>query len=198
MKYYEIYRSDQQSTQRLYATFTNLDLYDHISLIKGEEITVNFKTPLQYTMAREGKAKTFFPEKLEYIRINGGGILIHNRAKKIFASLTKHHTMYKSEIEYLGEQLPGPYFTINLETLYPAADLDKSDCYKDTIRGEEHILSIDRLVLSQKKLDQIPKDEHLFRLAEFTPITIVDEVGKNLIEEAKITGVEFTELEVAL
>ena len=102
--------------------------------------------------------------------------------------------MYRAEIEYQGEKLEGPFFVMNLEVLYPAMNLKKSDY--NTL-GEDKIMVVDKLILSRKKLKKIPKDEHLFRLKEFRAVTIIDEYGKNLIEEAKVIGVEFVELEIA-
>lgn len=195
MKYYEIYRSDQQSTQGLFANF--VDMNSKVFWSDGKKIDQKMKLPVQYIMERQGKAKTFFPEKLEYINNSRDGILIHNRVKKIFASLTKHHTMYESQIEYQGEKLPGPYYTMNLEVLRSAMEIEKSDFWMDEVRGKEYIASVHKLILSAKKLSQIPKDEHLFRLKEFTPITIIDEYGKDLIEEFGVVGVEFQELEIA-
>lgn len=197
MKYYKIYASKQQLTHGLFVNFKDDQIRQDLQLIHGARIQDTVKTPLKFMIMKKSKSKTFSINGLEYLNLGGGGILIHDRAKKLFASLTKHHTMYKSQIEYQGEILPGPYYTMNLEVLRPAMEMEKSNFWKDEIRGEEHILSVDHLVLSQKKLDQISEDEHLFRLEEFTPIIIVDEYGKNLIEEAKIIGVEFREIEVA-
>ena len=121
---------------------------------------------------------------------------MHKRAKKIFASLSQHHSMYRAEIEYQGEKLESPYFVMNLEVLYPAMNKTASEVfYRST--EKKKILSVIKMVLSRKKLKKIPKDEHLFRLKEFQAVTIIDEYGKNLIEEAKVIGVEFVELEIA-
>ena len=193
MKYYEMHKSERQGSQGLMANDTN---EEYIPLISGNPLDKNIKQPIKYILEKAGSSKTFQPEIQEFLNTGGGGILIHNRVKKVFQSLCKHHTLYKSEVEYLGEKLNGLFYTMNLEILYPAMNLDKSE-YGFYASEKNRISYVRKLILSRKKLKKIPKDEHLFRLKEFRAVTIIDEYGKNLIEEAKVIGVEFVELEIA-
>ena len=193
MKYYKMLESEKQGSQGLMANYTN---NDYIPLLEGIPLDKNIKLPIQYTLTKVGRGKTLKPEIQEFLTIGGGGDIIHNRVKKVFQSLSKHVTLYKSEVEYLGEKLKGPFYTMNLEILYPAMNFEKSEySYYSDIK--HRISTVYTMVLSAQKLKKIPKDEHLFRLKEYIPYAIIDEYGKNLIEEAKVIGVEFVELEIA-
>ena len=163
----------------------------------GVKLDKKIKTPIEYNLDTLSGVKGFEPEKIEYFRAGYGQILINKRTLEVIKSLTTKYNIYESTILYQNHYLKGKYYTVNLETASFAANLDLSDYRSIKTGSEDEIAYFNDLILSQKKIDQIPKGEHLFRLQECSPYVIISEYGKNLIEENGIIGVEFDPLEIA-
>ena len=79
MKYYKLRTSDRQLSQGLFVHYIDQKMYRTLGLIRGEKPTGKIQLPLQLTMLRTRKAKTFFPEKQEFLSGPGGGSLSQTR-----------------------------------------------------------------------------------------------------------------------
>ena len=196
MKYYQQMIDSEQSKKGVLAQiFENSD-WDNLPWLEGIKIPVKVREPLQYNLLTSSSKKYFF-NKADYMESDLGQPVVTPRLLSVLDSISNKIQKYKAQLYYQNKPLSENHFAINLESAYDCMNLVRSEYSKSDISGKETIFVVRKLILSKEKLSQIPQDEHLFRLKEFTPVTIIDEYGKNLIEEAGVVGVEFQELEVA-
>ena len=119
--------------------------------------------------------------------------LVSDKFLVVIKKLTQNLQFFASEIYLKKLKLFDGYHTLLFTKHYPAIDWDNSICVK-TQSGKAR--SIDKLVLSKSKLSEIPEHEKMFLMEEEPGTILVTEEGKNAIEEAKIKGVMFNELDV--
>ena len=154
-------------------------------------------TPIIYSIKKKSKMKNLEIECLDYIYAFIGSMLVSKRFLHIIKKINKNIDSYRSKIQYGEKYLDSEYFSINLLELYPAMNMRLSKYDSMQVKEKQIVIFAEELILSQKKIDQIPKGEHLFRLQECPSYIIISEYGKNLIEENGIIGVEFEPLKIA-
>lgn len=197
MKYYILDPSEEQLTKGIVANFPEGSEWIELPWLEGEKINLKFPTPLEYRLTMQSQTKKYNIETLNYIATGIGQILADELFSKVVSSLTTHYDKYSSNVIYNGLPLKGLYFTINLTASYPVINLFQSDYKTLDINNKNEIILMNKLVLSQKKLNNISPVEHIFRLKEYSAIILISEFGKSLLEENNIQGVSFRELDIS-
>lgn len=114
---------------------------------------------------------------------------------KKFKKVTKE--LIQSQVQYLPVNLINRItaenqlcYVANIINVIDALDIEKSK-YSIFELDDEKIISVEKYVLKEKQL----KDNHIFRLKNDTIPVFVSEILKNKIEENKLLGFSFLEIE---
>ena len=189
---------DQEQSQKgvLAQIFENSD-WDDLPWSKGVIIKENVREPLEYNLLTGSSKIKYDFIGIDYFESDLGQPIVSDKLWSIIEGINSEIKKYKAILYYRNKVFSKNYSALNLENAHCCMDFEKSECSKSDLTGEKRVLLVRKLALSKEKLLKIPENEHIFRLAEFTPIIIIDQYGKNLIEEAEITGVRFKPIEVA-
>ncbi len=156
-----------------------------ISWMLGRPLSFEIPTPIQYDVDR-------LPVN-DFPCTNGSQLLMSD---KLFALLSRSSSVlraYASELLCNGRLVSSEYQTVNFEHAFPALDWDRSE-YTEYKEHPDCVASVQRLVLDQSLVEQLPKGEHVFRLYESGDL-IASEQFRDEVITSGIDGVDFFDFE---
>ncbi len=150
----------------------------------GQAMTTTHDVPIKYLVDNA------FP-LYDYPRSVRGNV-VTAKFLNVLEKLSSFLQIFPAEIYLKEKKMVDDFFTVVFTSSFPAIDWDNSICENDDGFAD----FIDKLVVSKEKLACIPASEKVFCMSEETGCILATEEGKEAIENAKVEGVDFVELEL--
>lgn len=184
---YQILNKAGSETEFVTCTINDDSPNSEIWWSSGKPISEKIEEPIIYHVYDKGEVEDF-------PLTNSGQFLVSEKFLKTLLESNVHFDNYKSKIILLnGKELDG-FYTINFTGSLNVLDRDKSIYKPDPDFPDTKVYKLENIVIKKELID---KDIDIFRMKENPSILLVSNSLKNKLLNAKITGVDFKQVEVS-
>ena len=187
MKYYKLLQDISKRKDIVCHYEDNLGMQEYDLCIGKEFVNWNNEFSFYYN-SKEGNKST------DCLANDMGWFVVSEKLKKILDELNTTIQYFKINIiEDRSSKLLENYYVANIVKLVDALCLVKSDYFETEIEDVGTIYTVSKYAVYEEKVD----GADIFKLPNHQEIPIfVSEKFKNIVEENKITGMEFMEIKV--